>query len=321
MEKPFLFRAGEHELSGILHLPEREQKAPELGVVFVHAGARGRYGNTFQYPYYARALAKQGIPSLRFDPHGMGDSEGHIEIAKVLDFYGTIQAGRFAQGTLAAIDEFHRVVAPKKLVLFGICGGAITALLAAPRARRPVDGLVLLSCPALMDSSQQSQLERIPAGYAKDYLIALYAKKVFSLAAWRRLLTFQSDTSTMWTYGRAVAKGMIDKARERVRERVRPTPKGAEKPPREKNPRFNDLFLEATEAMLKRHAKLLFLFGDGDALRWDFQKEFYDVYWKGNATYERHCEVHYLAGCNHLFTLREWQRQALEVAGPWLERL
>jgi hypothetical protein len=28
--------------------------------------------------------------------------------------------------------------------------------------------------------------------------------------------------------------------------------------------------------------------------------------------------VHLIPGCNHLFTLREWQRQALDLVVKWL---
>src|SRR5215471_5370366 len=98
--------------------------------------------------------------------------------------------------------------------------------------------------------------------------------------------------------------------------RVRAKPTAATQ--RKRHPRFNDHFLEAVEAMLARRSRILFLYGDGDALRWDFQKEFYDPIRKADPRYDRLCEVHYVPGCNHLFTLREWQRQALDRAAAWL---
>jgi pimeloyl-ACP methyl ester carboxylesterase len=293
-----------------LQLPKAPlAEPPDVALLLVHSGARGRLGSTFQYPFFARRFAELGYPSLRFDPRGVGESSGHIEITPMRDFYGSISVGRFVADTLVGIEELRRQLNPKRIVLFGVCGGAISALLAAPRSAH-VDGLILLSPPVLIDSAQQSPLERIPAEYARRYLFALYAKKLLSPVAWKRLFSGKSDIDVIFTYARAALKAPL--------ARFRPKPKG---PERKLHPRFNGHFLEAVEAMLKRRARMLFMFGEGDALRWDFQKEFYDVYWKGAAAYEKLCQVHYVPGCNHLFTLREWERQALDVATPWLASL
>lgn len=315
MERPVLFKSGSNELSGVLHVPSDQEKK-DVAVLFVHSGARGRLGSTFQYPIAARALASQGIPCMRWDPNGMGDSEGFIEDMKMLDFFGSIQVGRFVADTLAAIDELERQVKPRKLVLWGLCGGGITSLLAAPRASRRVDGLVLLSTPVLLDSAQQSPLERISAEHATSYLWSLYGKKLLSVEAWKRLFTMQSDIETMKTYGTAAVKGLARKVRDKVEEKLRP-PK-PEEPQRPKNPRANPHYFEAMDAMVQRGAKMLMLYGETDALRYDFWNEMYEPIVQKNEAYKRLCEVHLLAGCNHLFTLREWQRQALELATKWL---
>ncbi|HZO17123.1 MAG TPA: alpha/beta fold hydrolase [Polyangiaceae bacterium] len=297
--EPVTFASGKNELSGIVELPAVRE--PDLAILLVHSGARGRLGSSFQYPWFARRFAELGYPSLRFDPHGVGESSGHIDIMPMRDFYGSISVGRFVADTLAGVEELRRRLRPKRIVLFGTCGGAISSLLAAPRSPH-VDGLVLLSPPVLIDSAQQSPLERIPAEYARRYLFALYAKKLLSPTAWRRFLTGKSDLGAISTYARAAFKRKSSNGRK-------------------KHPRFNDHFLEAVEAMLARQSRLLFVFGEGDALRWDFQKEFYDVYWKNNPDYERLCQVHYVPGCNHLFTLREWQQQALDVALPFIRSI
>jgi pimeloyl-ACP methyl ester carboxylesterase len=289
---------------------------PDVAVLFVHSGARGRLGSTFQYPLAARALAARGIPCMRWDPNGMGDSEGLIEDMKMLDFFGSIQVGRFVGDTLRAIDELDRQVKPKKLVLWGLCGGGITSLLAAPRAGRRVDGLVLLSTPVLLDSAQQSPLDRISAEHATSYLWSLYAKKVFSLEAWRRLLSMQSDIGTMKTYGAAALKGFARKARDKIAERFRP--RVGHEPEHPRNPRANPHYFEAMQAMLSRKTKMLMLYGETDALRYDFWNEFYEPVLKKNDAHAELCQVHLIPGCNHLFTLREWQRQALDLVVKWL---
>jgi pimeloyl-ACP methyl ester carboxylesterase len=311
MEKPVQFQSGQEQLCGILHLPEEAQKKrPELGFVFVHSGSRGRRGNTFQYPMYARYFYKMGYPSFRFDPSGIADSTGRIDTCKVEAFYGAIQVGRYVPDTIAGVQEFYRHVQPEKLILFGICGGAITALLAAPRIPEiEVPGLVLLSIPVLIDSPQQSELARIPTHYAREYLISMYARKLLSLKAWKRLLSGKSEVDTIWTMLKASVFGHGKKSSA--------SPEKQEG----KGPRFNPHFLEAFEEMVNRKSRMIFLFGDDDTFRWEFERDFYNNFWHKRPEYEQQCEVHYIAGCNHMFTYKEWQRQALDFVTPWLQHV
>ncbi|NUP09097.1 MAG: alpha/beta fold hydrolase [Polyangiaceae bacterium] len=316
-EEPVTFQSGANRLSGMLHRPDGAPS--DVAVLFVHSGARGRLGSTFQYPVAARALAKKGIASMRWDPSGMGDSEGRIDDTKMLDFFGSIQAGCFVADTLAAIEELDRQVAPKKLVLWGLCGGGITALLAAPRAKRKIDGLVLLSTPVLLDSAQQSPLETISAEHAASHLWTLYAKKLLSLEAYKRLFRMESDIETIKTYATAFVKGTAKKIARKVKNRIAPPPPDA--PARPLHPRQNPHYLEALSAMVQKDAKLLMLYGETDSLRYDFWNEVYEPLVQKDEAYGKRVEVHLVEGCNHLFTLREWQAAALRHFDAWLPKV
>lgn len=331
MEEVFEFRSGEHQLTGILNVPAGASSGADVAVLFANAGARGRLGSTFQYPYYARQLAELGIPSLRFDPHGIGDSEGLLETREMLAFYGVLQQGLFVEDLLVAIEEFRRRVRPRRLVLCGVCGGAITSLIAAGKAD-VVDGVILLSVPVLLDSAAEDEAEVIPAGYAREYLIAAYGKKIFSLDAWSRLLSGKSELDTIARYSAAILKGGIERARglldprqlaDQLRRRMRTMRAGRHKVTHEaeRHPMFNERFLESLDALMGRRAPVLLVFGEGDAIRWHFEEHFQKPFWQDDPAYAELCEVHYLAGCNHLFTLKEWQDRALDLARPWLSRL
>ncbi|MCK5795588.1 MAG: hypothetical protein KAI47_00280, partial [Deltaproteobacteria bacterium] len=289
--------------------------------------------STFQYPYYALELAYAGYPSLRFDPHGIGDSEGEIASREMLAFYGALQEGLFVDDLLVAIEAFRRRVRPRRIVLVGVCGGAITSLIAAGR-EESVDGTILLSVPVLLDSAAEGDKEVIPAGYARDYLLAAYGKKIVSLGAWKRLLSGRSELDTIWSYGVAIAKGGVDSARQvldprtfvaTVERRVRRLRAGRRKAAvtheAERHAMFNERFLVGLDQMMARRRPVLFIFGEGDAIRWHFEEHFRRPFWDDDPAYEALCEVHNLPGCNHLFTLREWQDQALDFARPWLRAL
>lgn len=308
IERPLLFRSGEAELCGMLHLPASTvERQPDIGIVFTQSGARGRLGNTFHYPYFARRLAALGYPCLRFDPAGLGDSTGEIPTGNMRDFYGQVGVGRFVGDTLAAIDELVRNVSPKRVVLLGVCGGASTALLAAPRSPH-VDGVILLSLPVMLDSAQQGRLGRIPADYARSYLFRLYANKLLSLKAWKRLVTRKSDTAQIWSW---IKLSFLTRAK--------PSKTGAGSG--ERDPVFNDHLLESLDALVARHSKLLLLFGQDDKLRYEWERDFYDKYWTTNPRYEECSTIHYIADCNHMFTLREWQANAMDLAAGWLQSL
>jgi len=308
IERPLMFRSGEAQLCGMLHLPaSAAENQPDIGIVFAQSGARGRLGNTFHYPYFARRLSALGYPCLRFDPAGLGDSTGEIPTGNMRDLYGQIGTGRFVGDTLNAIDELFRHVSPKRVVLFGVCGGAITALLAAPRSVR-VDGVMLLSLPVMLDSAQQGQFARFPGDYARSYLFRLYANKLVSLKAWKRLLTRKSDTAQIWHWVKASFLTRAPKAKGSAGSG-------------ERDPAFNPHLLESLDALVARQRKLLLLFGRDDKIRYEWEHDFYDKYWKTNPRYEACSTIQYIANCNHMFTLREWQARAMDLAAAWLQSL
>ena len=120
-------------LHGIMHEPVIvSQEKNGVAVILVHSGIRGRVGTGRQYVYYARSLAQMGYYVFRFDSYGMGDSEGDIAICSSKTYYRSIQTGRYSQDTEDAIKyvkkEFFCV---DKIVLIGLCGGAITSLVSS----------------------------------------------------------------------------------------------------------------------------------------------------------------------------------------------
>ena len=315
-ETPISFRSGQETLSGILNLPQRANERPDFAVVFPPAGVRGRLGGTFQYPFYARQLAARGYPSLRFDPWGCGDSSGDVEVTEMRAWYGTVQSGAFVDNTLDALAELKRHVKAKHYVVWGICGGAITALLAAGRAR-DVDGVVALSLPPLLDSVEQSvETDDISAGDAKEYLVWAYGKKILSPKAWMRLLSGRSELDTIAKYGTAIARAQLEKLKRRVF-----SPAHQRERAKSDHPRFNPHFIEALDNVVDRGARVIFLYGHRDILHWNFREHFYDLFWQYNPNYERNCEIVSIQGCNHFFTLREWQQQAVDYTMPWLDRI
>jgi exosortase A-associated hydrolase 1 len=168
IETPLFFQAQGYDLLGIMHHADPETS---LGVVVLVGGPQYRIGSHRQFVLLARTLAASGIPVLRFDFRGMGDSEGDLP-----DFTEVNYDIASAIGTLQA--QYPSVT---RVVLWGLCDGASAALLYAYQDVR-VHGLVLLN-PWLHTEQ----------GAAKTYLKHYYLKRLFSKDWWQKLLALQFD--------------------------------------------------------------------------------------------------------------------------------
>ncbi len=118
-------------LIGVLDVPERPI---QRGLLVVSGPPQYRVGSHRHFTLLARLLAPRGIPVMRFDCRGMGDSEG--EPRAVDDM---------ADDIAAAIREFLLQMPDlEEIVLWGLGEGASAATLYAHTDAR-VRGLVLLN--------------------------------------------------------------------------------------------------------------------------------------------------------------------------------
>lgn len=149
-------------LYGILSLPEQ---AASKGVLIVVGGPQYRVGSHRQFTLLARHLAAHGVPVLRFDYRGIGDSEGD---ARTFEDLG--------DDLRCAIDRFfEEVPSLNGLVIWGLCDAASAALFYAHQDRR-VTGLVLLN-----------PWVRTDQGIAKVYLKRYYIARFFAPEFWRKI--------------------------------------------------------------------------------------------------------------------------------------
>ena len=112
-------------LVGTLTLPAADQAAPAapLGLVMFNSGVVHRIGPHRINVKLARQLALRGIPSIRFDLHGMGDS---------LRADGVLPYERQAVADLGlAMDTLQDCAGVARFALLGFCSGAVPSYLAA----------------------------------------------------------------------------------------------------------------------------------------------------------------------------------------------
>lgn len=163
-ERAVIFGTANKRLTGILHIPEYLET--NLGVVIVVGGPQYRAGSHRQFVLLARALADHGIPVLRFDYSGMGDSAGD-----------SITFEQSGPDIRAAVDfMFEQVRGMTDVCLWGLCDAASAALMYVNGDDR-VSRLVLLN-----------PWVRTESGLAKAYLDNYYGHRLRSASFWRKVM-------------------------------------------------------------------------------------------------------------------------------------
>jgi len=163
-ERALTFACDGARMVGILTLPA--QATATRGVLVVVGGPQYRAGSHRQFTLLARDLAREGVPVLRFDYRGMGDSEGAARPFDAVE-----------DDLRAAIDAFM-AAAPglREVVLWGLCDAASAIGMYAARDAR-VAGLVLLN-----------PWVRTENGLARATLRHYYSARLRDPAFWRQLL-------------------------------------------------------------------------------------------------------------------------------------
>jgi uncharacterized protein len=170
VERAIAFDCEGERLVGIVAEPEY---AGTLGIVLVVGGPQYRVGSHRQFVQLARRLASTGMPVVRFDYRGMGDSTGPA-----------LHFGQTAPDIAAAVDALLAASPTvEKVVLWGLCDAAAGALLYhEATADTRINGMVLLN-----------PWVRSDATLARTYLKHYYAQRLLEKAFWVKLLRGRVD--------------------------------------------------------------------------------------------------------------------------------
>jgi len=300
----FTNRAG-LKLFGILHEPA-EKAATDLAMILLSPGVKMRVGPGRLYLRLTELLLQLGIPVLRFDCHGLGDSEGTLPEEQLRDVYGQIEVGRFVDDTLDAMSWMQQRVGSKRFILSGLCGGAITGLLAGARDRR-VAGLLALGITPLIASKNADPSRYMTAGQLDD-IGRTYLQKLLKPKAWLRLLTFQTDFGLLW---RAVSRRL-----RATQTDVRQAPTADVRADDNASPLFPPAFFH----LLQARQPMLLIFGGTDRLGFEFEEKFVARHRQRLQPLACGYQAHTIEYANHVLSFGEWQDEMIEVSAAWLDR-
>jgi len=299
----FVNDAGQR-LFGTLHLSGTPNRALPT-VILLSPGVKMRVGPGRLYLPLTDLMNSLGYTVLRFDFHGLGDSEGDLEEAMLADVYNHIEVGRYVGDTLSAMRWMRDQHGCKRFMLGGLCGGAITAVLAAARDKS-VDSLLSLGMTVTLASNTAT-----PAKYLTRAVLDSrrrgYFRRLLQPKSWLRLLTFQSEYGVIWRS----MKRLVIKDPPAI-------PAASGDTTIEQPGNVNPLFPPAYFAFLQRGGRALMIFSEKDRLQSEYEEKFAAFHQQRLADFQRQVEQHVIAGANHVLSFHEWRDEMLADVRAWL---
>jgi alpha/beta superfamily hydrolase len=327
MEETVSFTNQQQErLFGIFHQPDPPGAGPyPVAALCLNTGMQYRTIWHRLNVKIARQLCAAGVPALRFDTHGIGDSEGEFYLPQAAgfgDYHDRIQLGYFVPDTLAAVAYLRSRVDFRRLVLLGPCGGALTGMIAAAEAPE-VDALVFMAGPVTLTSSELTL-----AMHPRDAELTVrnLRHKLVRPRSWFHLLTGQSEYGRIWRALRVFLRQRFDRdslfaAPRRESSGNGDPPTAGEADKAGSGLVFNDLFLDSFRTFMGRGGRVLFLMPEKDRSSWGFREMFEARYLQNGHPWDSQAEVHYIEGANHIYQELSAQQELLQRIGTWIAAL
>ena len=308
------FRSGARPalpLYGILHRPPAGT-AHQTGVVLLGGWSGTRVGPHGILVSLARKLADCGFATLRFDYRGRGDSGGTQADAHI---------GTMVEDVATAVDFLYNQIGARKVVLVGVCAGAMVAMGAAPLLDGLV-GMVLWSPPpfhpdAPVESSaseasipehkagsdKKSDVSRNPTrskrgGRRGFAMLKEYWRKLFDPRTWAKFAGGQLQP-------RVILKVLLGKP---VRKQTAPS----DTRDNWAGPKPNELAYEL--ALPSVTAPALFVYGSNDPEK----EEATAYYTRLRAGVAASTQFHVVDGANHSFYSLAWRQEVLDRTLRWI---
>ena len=288
------FRCDGFTLVGTLHQPAANAPTTDFAVVMLNQGPLDRSGAHRISTQLARRWATQGVPVLRFDARGVGESEGDWaeppDGTSIKVLYKLIEEGGWVTDAHAAIDYALTATGARRIVLAGLCGGGATAVHAA--THRAVHAVLTVGMPVRVQAEITGVSDLVDVKLRTE--TRGYLKKLLAPAAWKRLLTLQTDYHTLWGVFSTRAKRLLGRGGGL-------------------DPRLNATLVRSFEAAVRQHKRILFVYPEKDYLWVEFQELFQSRFPRAKFGFE----VATIPQANHTFTEPSWQDALHGIVDAW----
>ena len=281
---------------GILHVPDEGMALKKrVAVNLLNPGLKNRVAPNRLNVKLARKLCSMGCFVLRFDPLGVGDSEGDLSSTNEtsMALWAIIQRGHFVEDTLKGNDFLASKVEPDELVLIGQCGGGVTAALSGARDKR-VDGLILIDMPFRLISPDSDESQALLKSYTKGQMMAEGLRDFLRMHWLGKLL--RKDSRRDWV------RGIIEKSTRLIARRVEGRGTGCGD-----DPGVNWNLMNSLTDFMDRGKDVFFVFAENDFSLREYKSHFanprHQIGGKGDAKYS----IRVIKNANHIYAETEWQ--------------
>jgi len=190
-------------LFGVLSEPLGDHR--ELCAVLLNAGPQRHTGPNRMWVEIGRRWAARGVPTLRIDLKGIGDSDGDsASLARVASLY----VPSYVEEARAALEMLLARGLPSRFILLGLCSGAYWSMQAALQDER-IGGVIMLNPRTLIWDEWGHTVER-----TRDL-----RERLLLGSTWRRLLRGEITLARHLETAHALAARAIHtplRARERM---------------------------------------------------------------------------------------------------------
>ena len=308
MEKPVSFiNNTNHRLFGILHIPENEPEIEHrIGINLLNPGLKNRVAPNRLNVKIARKLCNMGFFVLRFDPFGIGDSEGNFMGANesLIDLWNIIQKGAFVDDTIVSNSFFVSEVDLNNLILIGQCGAGVTAGLTGALDHR-VNKLILIDTPFRISSSDIEISRAVIDSYDGTQLLKEHLSGFFKFN-WLSNI-FSNGFNTSWFTEKITVMKKIFNIKNII--------KGQNKV----SERFNYKLSDSLIDFMNRENSIYFLFAENDFSLREFNNDFRYNFLEKQGKFKKKYSLDIINNANHIYTETKWQDELLHKLSEWIK--
>ncbi len=269
-------------------------------IIFLPAGLKYSAGPSRIFVRYARELAKDGFLCYRFDPFGIGNSDGSLEPGSTKELWNRIEKGYFVENLATFITHIRKRNPDRKIAICGLCGGAVTAILFAGKYKTLVDGIISintepflsLTTPSSPTAETATQINRV---------IENYSAKLLSATAWARLFSLESDIKGILRFAKLFLLRQLKNDNRKLHEFEN----------------INEPLVQAFRKAQQERIKHLMLFAEHSSSWHRFQGTLFPNLMKSNCS-SSFGEIKIIRNANHELQAKEWRGEALGYIREWL---
>jgi uncharacterized protein len=206
----------------------------------------------------SRLLAARGFFVLRYDPAGVGDSDGEYVQDQFSAYFNRVEKGMLVSSHIRATEFFKEQYKLDRIYCIGLCGGGITSLISAARTDL-YSGVVSISAPVWIIDPSDSWEKRELDGHQVRGELKRYGFSLFRFASLWRFFTFRADYRLMWR----VFRGLVWRKKDTLLIDARHSEKG-----------MNRYFVDAFRQVTKKGLPVAVILAEFDTVTHEYEKRF-----------------------------------------------